>query len=40
MGNKRAHKHFILGGRLFGLLPDSILEGVGIFLLTAADRCA
>ena len=39
-GNKRAHKHFILGGRLMGLLPDSILEGVGDSLLTAADRYA
>ena len=40
MGNKHAHKHFILGGRLFGLLPDSILEGVGDSLLTTADRYA
>ena len=39
-GNKRANKHFILGGRLMGLLPDPILEGVGDSLLTVADRCA
>ena len=39
-GNKRANKHFISGGRLMGLLPDSILEGVGDSLLTAADRYA
>ena len=39
-GNKRANKRFILGGRLMGLLPDPILEGVGDSLLTAADRCA
>ena len=26
--NKLAQKHFILGGGLFGLLPDSILKGV------------
>ena len=39
-GNKCAHKHFISGGRLFGLLPDLILEGVGDSLLTAADRYA
>ena len=39
-GNKRANKHFISGGRLMGLLPDPILEGVGDSLLTAADRCA
>ena len=37
--SKRAHKHFISGGRLFGLLLDSILEGVGDSLLTATDRC-
>ena len=29
-----------MGGRFFGLLPDSTLEGVGDFLLTAADRYA
>ena len=40
MGNKCAHKHFVLGGRLFGLLPDSILEGVGDSLLTATNRYA
>ena len=39
-GNKRANKRFISGGRLMGLLPDPILEGVGDSLLTAADRCA
>ena len=39
-GNKRAHKHFILGGRLMSLLPDSILEGVGDSLLTVGDRYA
>ena len=39
-GNKRANKHFILGGILMGLLPDPILEGVGDSLLTATDRCA
>ena len=38
MGNKRAQKHFILGGGLFGLLPDSILEGVGDSLYSSADR--
>ena len=27
---KRANKHFILGGRLMGLLPNSILRGLGI----------
>ena len=40
MGNKRAHKHFILGAGLFGLLSDSILEGGGDSLLTARDRYA
>ena len=40
MGNKRAHKHFISGGGFLLLLPDSILEGVGDSLLTAADRYA
>ena len=39
-GNKRANKRFISGGRLMGLLPDPILEGVGDSLLTAGDRCA
>ena len=37
-GNKCAQKHFILGGGLFGLLPDSILEGVGDSLCSAVDR--
>ena len=31
---------FHLGGRLMGLLPDPILEGVGDSLLIAANRCA
>ena len=39
-GNKRAHKHFTLGGRLMGLLPDSIWEGFGDSLLTAGNRYA
>ena len=38
VGNKCAHKHFILGGGLFGLLPDSILEGVGDSMCSSADR--
>ena len=33
-----AQKHFILGGGLFGLLPDSILEGVGDSLCSSANR--
>ena len=37
-GNKRAQKHFISGGGLFGLLPDSILEGVGDSLCSVAGR--
>ena len=36
--NKLAQKHFILGGGLFGLLPDSILEGVGDSLHSATYR--
>ena len=40
MGNKHAHKDFILGGGLFCLLPNSILEGFGDSLLTAGDRYA
>ena len=40
MGNKRAHKRFISGSGLFGLLLDSILEGFGDSLLTTADRYA
>ena len=36
--NKLAQNHFILGGALFGLLPDSILEGVGDSLHSAEDR--
>ena len=39
-GNKCANKHFISGGRLMGMLPDSILEGTGDSLLTAGDRYA
>ena len=35
-GNKRAHKYFISGGRLMGLLPDSIWEGVGDPFLTGS----
>ena len=31
-------KNFILGGGLFGLLSDSILEGVGDSLCSSADR--
>ena len=38
MGNKLAQKHFISGGRLFDLLPDSILEGVGDSFCSAANR--
>ena len=37
-GNKRAQKHFILGSGLFGLLPDSILEGVGDSLCSSTNR--
>ena len=37
--NKLAQKHFISGVGLFGLLPDSILEGVGNSLHSAVDRC-
>ena len=40
MGNKRAQKHFISGGGAFGLLPDSILEGVGDSFFTTRDRYA
>ena len=36
--NKLAQKHFILGGGPFGLLPDSILQGVGDSLHSGADR--
>ena len=36
--NLRSHAHFILGGGLFGLLPNSVLEGVGDSLHSAADR--
>ena len=38
MANKLAQKHFILGRGLFGLLPDSILEGGGDSLYSATDR--
>ena len=37
-GNERAQKHFILGGGLFGLLPNSILEGFGDSLCSSEDR--
>ena len=36
--NIRAQKHFISGGGFCGLLPDSILEGVGDSLDSAVDR--
>ena len=36
--NKLAQEHFILSGGIFGLLPDSILEGVEDSLLAAANR--